>query len=241
MKEFTKKFVTPISKAIDHDHGEPWGTGNYVELNKQPALLTNEHVAVACRDHSLTHQFLGSDTVFRVTQDFRDVKEPLDIAVSPIEQKVWTAEAHQSAAIPEDRWAHAHSPVLGEILFFKGYKGATVPFAFGSLFTNATSYGCQEVPLSEKGRYNSRFHFGLDYRPDLATALDGRDLPLPDGFSGSLVWNTRFVECARNDQPWSVDCAQVTGIAWLWVPEAGCLVATRAEYVRRFLRRVITS
>jgi hypothetical protein len=24
MKEFTRKFVTPISKAIDHDHGEPW-------------------------------------------------------------------------------------------------------------------------------------------------------------------------------------------------------------------------
>ena len=241
MKEFTKKSVTPISKAIDHDYGEPWGTGNYVEVNKQPALLTNEHVAAARKDYSLTHQFLGNETVFRVTQDFYAFEEPLDVAVSSIEQQVWAADAHQSAAIPENRWALVHAPVQGEILFFKGYKGATVPFAFGSLFTNATSYGCQEVPLPANRRYNSRFHFALDYRPDLATALDGRDLPLPDGFSGSLVWNTRFVECAQNGKPWSVDCAEVTGLVWLWVPDATCLVATRVEYVRSFLLRVMSA
>jgi hypothetical protein len=82
--------------------------------------------------------------------------------------------------------------------------------------------------------------FGLDYRPDSATALDGRDLPLPDGFSGSLVWNTRFVEREQNSQPWNVDCAQVTGLVWLWVPDAASLVATRVEYVRSFLLRVIS-
>jgi hypothetical protein len=140
----------------------------------------------------------------------------------------------------EDHGRLAHAPVQGEILFFKGYKGASVPFAFGSLFTNATSYGTQQVPLPEDKRFNSRFHFGLDYRPDLATALDGRDLPRPDGFSGSLIWNTRFVECGQNGQPWSVDCAQITGLVWLWVPEAACLVATRVEYVRSFLLRVIS-
>ena len=52
-----------------------------------------------------------------------------------------------------------------------------MPFAFSSLFTNATSYGTQQVPLPEDERFNSHFHFGLDYRPDSATALNGRDRP----------------------------------------------------------------
>lgn len=71
---------------------------------------------------------------------------------------------------------------------FQSYKGAQVPFLFDILITNATSFSCQEVDLpSDDDRFNSRFHFALDYRPDLATSLDGRDLPLPNGFSGSLV------------------------------------------------------
>jgi hypothetical protein len=239
MKEFTKKFVTPISRAIDHDHGEPWGTGNYIELNKRPGLLTNEHVAVALKSNSLAHQFLGADTLFRATQPFHAFGVPLDVAVSPIEDKVWTVEQHQSAVIPEEKWALAHAPVKDEILFFKGIKGARVPFAFGTLFTNATLYGCVEVPLPTDDRFHSRFHFGLDYRPDGATPLDGRDLPLPDGFSGSLVWNTRFVECWQKNERWSVDQAQVTGLVWGWPSGAACLVVTRIEYVRSFLLRVI--
>jgi hypothetical protein len=76
-----------------------------------------------------------------------------------------------------------------EVLNRTGTEGAKVPFLFGNLITNAASYGCPEVRLAaDDDRFNSRFHFGLDYRPDLATRLDGRDLPIPDGLNGSLVW-----------------------------------------------------
>jgi hypothetical protein len=240
MKNFTKRFVTPISKVIDHDYGKAWGTGYYIEVGKQRYLLTNEHVAEALKKNSLGHQFLDADGVYRATNPFHVFEWPLDVAVSPIDEQVWKDRPHGSATIPEEKWAIGHAPVERELLFLKGYSGSQATFLFGHLFSNATSFGCQEVPLpAGDKRWNRRFHFALDYRPDLATPLDGRDLPTPNGFSASLVWNTRFVEFSANDRPWNADCAQVTGLIWGWPSSAACLVATRAEYVRSFLLRVV--
>jgi hypothetical protein len=217
----------------------PWGTGSYIELSGQPHILTNEHVAQALNTHSLGHQFLGDDTVYRATSPFHAEEWPLDVAVSAIEEKVWTCQPHCSEPIPEDQWALVHLAAPAEILFVKGFAGAEAKFLFGGLFSNATSYGCREVPPPADDRFHSRFHFGLDYRPDLATELDGRSLPDPHGFSGSLVWNTRLVECTAKKETWTPDCARVTGLVWGWPSSAACLVATRAEYVRSFLLRFI--
>jgi hypothetical protein len=241
MKEFTKTFATPISKVIGHDYGEAWGTGNYIELRQQCYLLTNEHVARVLTENSLGHQFLSDEGVYRATP-FHAYEWPFDVAVSRIDPHAWTNRPHGSVPIPEDKWALAHAPVDGEVLFLKGFSGSQSRFLFGSLFSNATSYGCQQIPLpASDPRFNSRFHFAIDYRPDRATPLDGRDLPNPPGFSGSLVWNTRFVECAINKVPWSVDYAQVTGLVWGWPSSEGCLIATRTEYVRSFLLRAVAA
>ncbi len=200
--------------------------------------MTNEHVARALTQNSLGHQFIDDDTVYRATNPFWANGWPFDVALSQIDPKIWTSRPHASAPIPEDRWALAHAPVDGEVLFLKGFSGSQSRFVFGALFNNATSFGCQQIPLPDGDpRFNSRFHFAVDYRPDRATPLDGRDLPNPPGFSGSLVWNTRFVECATNKVQWSVDHAQVTGLVWGWPSSEGCLIATRGEYVRSVLLR----
>jgi hypothetical protein len=241
MKEFTKPFVTPLSKVIDNDYGELWGTGNYVELLQKQHLLTNEHVAQILTNHSIGHQFLDNDSVFRATNPFSTFGWPIDAAVSVIDERVWTSQPHHSQPIPESKWALAHAPVQGEILFLKGYSGAESRFLFGTLQSRATSYCCQQIALPPgDDDFNSRFHFAIDYRPDRATPLDGRDLPTPPGFSGSLVWNTRFVERSLANRPWSPDCAQVTGLVWGWPSSEARLVATRVEYARSFLLGVIS-
>lgn len=237
MKMFTQKFATPVSRVIDHDYGISEGTGNYIEISGRSHLLTNEHVAQALNTHSLSHQFLNDDTVYRVIGLFHAEKWPLDVAVSAIEDKVWTSKPHDSKPISEDKWALAHVAVPGELLFMKGFAGAGAKFHFGALISSATSYSCREVSLPTDDRFHSRFHFGLDYRPDKATELDGRSLPDPHGLSGSLVWNTRLVECTAKQEKWTPDCARVTGLVWGWPSSAACLVATRAEYVRSFLLR----
>ncbi|MBX3534571.1 MAG: hypothetical protein KF826_09485 [Xanthobacteraceae bacterium] len=240
MQNYTKKFVTPVSQVIEHDYGKLFGTGNYIELHGQHYLLTNEHVARGLERASLAHQFFDHDGVFRATNPFRVLPLPLDVAVSAIDQKIWTHEPHGSAAISEKKLSIAHTAVAGEILFFKGYSGEQSQFLFGSLFSKATSYSAQEVALPiDDDDFNSRFHFALDYRPDRATPIDGNtSLPIPKGFSGSLVWNTRFVETFGKGPNWTPECAEVTGLVWGWPSSAACLVATRIEYVRSFLLRM---
>jgi hypothetical protein len=242
MKAFTKPFVTPISRVIRDatgEHGELVGSGNYIEMHAEKYLLTNEHVARVMAQNSLAHQFHNCDSVFRVTNPFLSVPLPFDVGLSPIDATVWNHEPHGSAAIPESKWTLAHSGVVGEIFFFKGYAAEGSSFHFGHLVSNATSYACQEISLPKDDRFHNRFHFALDYRPDLATALGNNNpgLPDPHGFSGSLVWNTRFVEMGRDLSAWSPDNAVVTGLIWGWPSSAACLVATRAESVRSaFLR-----
>ncbi len=241
MQEYTKQFVTPVSQVIDHDYGKLFGTGNYIELRGQNYLLTNEHVAKGLDQASLAHQFLDNDGVFRATNSFHVLPLPVDVAVSAIDKKVWMHGPHGSAAISEKQLSMAHTPVDGEILFFKGYSGEQSQFLFGSLFSKATSYSAQEVALPiDDDNFNSRFHFALDYRPDRVTSINGNTgLPIPKGFSGSLVWNTRFVETFGKGPNWTPECAEVTGLVWGWPSSAACLVATRIEYVRSFLLRMV--
>lgn len=244
MKEYTKPLVTPLSRALQDEHGEYGelhGTGNYIELLGQKHLLTNEHVAKELEQHSIAHQFLDCEDVFRATNPFSTFPWPLDVAISPLDAKVWNLKKHKSAVIPESKWALAHGGVKGEIFFFKGYAGERSDFHFNHLITNATSYACQEVPLPPDNRFDERFHFALDYRPDRAIPLGDNNpgLPDPHGFSGSLVWNTRFVELGSNSQPWSPECAVLTGLVWGWPSSTACLVATRAEFVRSALLRAL--
>jgi hypothetical protein len=244
MKAYTKPFVTPISRVLrdeQDEHGQLVGTGNYIELLSEKHLLTNEHVARALEQHSLAHQFFGCDDVFRATNPFKAFPLPLDVAVTALDSRVWNHRAHQSAVVPENKWVLAHGGVEGELFFFKGFAAEGSSFHFNHLITNATSHACQEVPLPSDDRFHNRFHFALDYRPDLATSIGDNNpgLPDPHGFSGSLVWNTRFVELGCNIQSWSPDDAVVTGLAWGWPSSAACLVATRAEFVRSAILRTL--
>jgi hypothetical protein len=75
----------------------------------------------------------------------------------------------------------------------------------------------------------------MEYRRDAALVAFGeRGLPDPHAMSGSLVWNTRFVEMSRRNEHWSPGDAVVTGLLWSW-PDESKIVATRIEYVRSFL------
>jgi hypothetical protein len=141
--------------------------------------------------------------------------------------------------IPQTKLALAHRPVENELLFFKGYAGEGSKFLYNTLLSNATSYTAKEVPVPPEWG-NERFHFAIDYRPDLALSLNpGYGLPQPRGFSGSLVWNTHYVDSVTQGFPWKPEYAEVTGIVWGWPSSAACILATRIEYVRSFLLLVI--
>ncbi len=239
MLDHIKPYITPISRVMSDEEGELQGSGSYYECFGGKYLITNEHVANHMIPNSLSpeplaHQFFDSDCVLRLTNDFLCLQFPIDVAVSHIEDKNWTSCSHNALGIPISRFAPKHEPFKGEQLFFAGYSAERSGFCFGQLTSYGTPYLTQETELPKQWE-KPQFHFALHYAPDrVMERVDGNTLglPIPKGFSGSLVWNTRLVECLQNGKEWTPDCAQVTGILCRWKSSSACVIATRVEHMR---------
>jgi hypothetical protein len=237
MSDYLKPYRTPL--LVDAgDHAVGGGTGSYLELGGRTFILTNAHVA-AIREGTrrLVHQLAGVENFANVIGDHSKFEYPLDLALLPVDTRAWDGLSHGSRAISLDQIAWAHSPVPTELMTFVGFPGDDVGFHFDSVTLKAKCLTGREVLLPpEDDRFSPRFHFGLDYKPDLAVDVIAKEgLSRPPGLSGSTVWNTCFVEAKMAGTPWTPELAKVTGVVWGWPSNVGCLVATRAEYLRSFL------
>jgi hypothetical protein len=219
------------------EHGKGWGSGSYLRLGDSVFVLTNEHVACIRKESRvLAHQFDGQEDIFAITGNHTELPLPLDLALLPVDMVAWNNTQHKSKAIETHQISLAHNPVPGELLAFAGFAGENVSFHFNTLFAKGTCYTAREIELPHDERFSSRFHCGIDYRPDLATTIINKDtLPRPPGLSGSTVWDTGFVAAKMAGVPWSPMVARVTGVIWGWPSAHACVVATRAEFVRSFL------
>lgn len=231
MMQEVEGFTTPISRVIEHDYGELEGSGSYIQIQGKRFLITNEHVASRLKTHSLAHQFCGCSNVYRTRNPFPVISYPSDVAICEIDDAIWTHASHKGRAIPIERFATSHSPVDGELLFVAGYAGDRSRFLFGELHSERLEYLTQTDQMPN-GHGDPDFHFALYYRPDLAITTNPRSagLPRPPGWSGTLVWNTRFAEMTKNGKEWSPSDAQVTGMVWGWPSSDACLLATKVEH-----------
>ncbi len=232
MAAHVRASITPISKVLSNDHGELEGTGSYVEIHGKPYLITNEHVARVLQTHSIAHQFHGSDNVVRCLHPMLAQSAPVDVAISAIDDRIWHMFAHTATPIPLSRFATRHNPVPGELLFIAGYSGDRSAFWYNTLISRGMPYLTQEIMMSAD-HGNAEYHFALHYNPERASSPVDRaeGLPTPPGLSGSLVWNTRFVERKQAGVDWTPTDAQVTGIVWGWPSGGSCLIATKVEHL----------
>lgn len=238
MTEFIKPYVTPISRALSQDEGEHLGSGSYFELENKKYIITNEHVAKYLNMNSLTHQFWGNENIFRLINPLIAVPYPTDVAISKIEEKIWSFCEHKALAIPSNIFEQKHNPLQGEFLFWSGYSGERAKFIFGHMVSRGTPYLTQECNFpNDFDDANPKFHFLLHYRPDLEKSIVGNShLPNPHGFSGSLVWNTKRLECIHTGKKWSPELAKITGIVWGWSSSHACILATKVEHLK--LRKI---
>jgi hypothetical protein len=236
MVAFLRRYRTPV--FIDHgDHGQPNGSGSFLEIGGRKFVLTNEHVARPKRlGAKLGIRFDGQDDLLVITGDHAEMPWPWDLALLPITDEGWSLREHTSLPIAVDQISLAHSPVPGEIFAFSGYAGERTTFLFGEMHFGATTSLAREVELTPHPDVAPQFHFGLAYLPDLATSVVGdRGLPKPPGLSGSAVWNTCFVEARAAGLEWKPELAKVAGVVWGWPSGQGAIAVTRAEHLRSFL------
>lgn len=235
MADYTHPFVVAIQRVISNDLGEPCGTGSYLRLRGHTYILTNDHVARHMTTGGLSHQPRADDFAHRFVHPFLSVGPPVDAAISRIDDESWNSATKK--AIPASRVAQAHNTVEHELLFLQGYPGERTrwsAFANGPI-ARAVPYLTQEAPLPHG--LDPRVYFALHYSPEHATPVKGSGppLPIPRGFSGSLVWDTRFG--ALRGENWNPGHATVTGLVCMWGQGdvANLVLAVRIEVVRSMI------
>jgi hypothetical protein len=196
MLAHTRPFVTPLGTETERDV-RLVGTGSYVSRENR-ILLTCEHVAAVQPMH---YRFHGCDDVFEHSGPWTMERHPVDAAFAVIDDAAWRARSHQAQPVPYSRFASRHAPAdRAEILFFRGFSGENARYAFGLHQTNGTGYATQEKEDSGDAQI-----FELFWEPENID-LTGQTSPEAaaemkfeeaNGFSGSLVWNTRYVEVTR--------------------------------------------
>lgn len=231
MREHIEPFLSPIRKFKEEDDVRLHGTGSYIERCDRKFLITNEHVAKYNQTNRLTHSFHACEHIFILRNKFVSEKAPVDVAICEINSSLWDTEASQAKAIPLDRFAAKHETVQGELLFFAGFSGQKAKEVFGTLVSRGTPFLTREMPLPESvEEAKPDYHLSIPYPPELARSADP-SMPLPDphGFSGSLLWNTKRIECLQSGKEWHPSMAIITGIVWGWPSSAACILATKVE------------
>lgn len=235
MKVHTRPFISPLSIERD-DEVRHVGTGTFLQWAGETLLMTCEHVVAEGRPN---FSFYGSDSVLATTNPFKTDRS-LDAAFVGVSDTQWTALTHQAMPVPSDRVAKKHEPAqYEELLFFHGFAGENSHYGFGVLESASSAYVTQQ----SKNAAKDDLIFELLWEPEATTFVDSTSVEVrkavrltdPGGFSGSLVWNTRYLEVTSAGQQWTPDCAVVTGILKRWDTSTKTLLVARVEHLRRHL------
>lgn len=239
MNAFTRPFVTPLtSSSVEQVCLE--GTGSYISYQNERLLLTCQHVR---EEGGVDYRFIGSDKVFKHPGPWsEDARPSVDVAAAAIDDSRWMATQHQADSVPFGRFATSHHIAQKEeLLFFRGFASENARFGFDVHEANGSGY-CSQQKQVDAGDPSI---FEIFWEPQSASFTSGTDqnarraMRVQDsgGFSGSLVWNTRYLECVNAGYEWQPEMAVVTGLLRRWDTSTKTLLAWRVEHLRAWLSR----
>lgn len=239
MTAHTRPFVTPLTYSSDTGV-HLVGSGSFVIFEGRRILLTCEHVRAK---GGVDYLLYGSeDDIPKHPGPWKeDGGSSLDVAVAGMSDPLWNATRHSAMLVPYERFAAKHQPVhKEELLFFRGFAGENARYAFGVHEANGTGYCSQQKQVSDVPDPSV---FEIFWQPqETKIALRANDearraikFDAPGGFSGSLVWNTRYLECRKSGRAWTPESAVVTGLLRRWDPGTKTLLVWRVENLRDWL------
>jgi hypothetical protein len=238
MQAFTRPFVTPLATETSQGKVRLVGTGNYIADSEGLKLLTCEHVA---RQGTMRYCFWGNDSVFEHQEPppWRMDPLPIDAARTTLSAEAWNAASHKAAAIPVGKFARKHQIAQqAELLFFRGFAGENADYGFGIHQTNGSSYCSQEKADTGDQKFFEIFWEPGEMQFTAVTDAEARSevkYECPKGLSGSLVWNTRYLQVTSSGTVWTPDHAVVTGLLRRWDKATKTLLVWRVEHLLAWL------
>lgn len=241
LPDFVEQFISAIGLVEFGDDRDPpglhHGTGSFLHLGKNREILTCEHVAKIKNDSMLVMTQFGSEFGISIANPFVSWPYPVDAAVSKITENSWSKVPHLAKCLEKKMFAKRHDPVEGEFLYVYGFPGEDAVVSFGEhvtrgmgLFAHGIHFSSVEV--EEEPKPQKEYHFFIPFNPEMVVLVEGQDpvLSLPPGMSGSLVWNSRYLEVTNEGKEWVPEDARITGIVWGHSSKAGVLIATKVEH-----------
>ena len=236
MKVFTRPYVNILAGG-NGIHTEV-GTGTFIE-NGQVQIITCEHVArLDPRAYTLNASD-GTSVQLECGPWRADRNINRDIALSTLEDQEWDKARADSRPLPMSKFAQRHEAVPYELLFFRGIAGKNADYV-GSFGVDAIITGYISREEKDSGDNNI---FEMLWSPGETVLSPGTDEEVkrrvkyddPAGFSGSLVWNTRFVEKGCDVNAWCPQDAVVTGLLRRFDPDTQTLLVWRIEHLNEWL------
>lgn len=251
MREWAKRFVTPISMSEEYGHGVSWGTGTYLEISGKHILLTNNHVVADVPAGGRLAYLPGpTDDYVAIVNPWCRAPYPTDAACTAIPN---VGSVGMKEAVPYSLVEPQFAAEQDEMLFWIGFPGFTaerheVPTEARQRMTRFG--GPLEMPglpmLSQimrnwngenEDQFNPAFHVAVHYPNEAQRSASGPTTKLPHakGMSGSLLWDTKYVASLRNSVTWSPENARVCGLVWGALDEPEVVIASKIEHVRQAL------
>lgn len=251
MREWAKRFVTPISMSTEHGHGVSWGTGTYLDISGRRLLLTNNHVVAQVPNGGrLAHLPGPTDDYVALVNHWCQVPYPTDAACISI-PNAGSAGMKESVAysLVEPRFAAEQD----ELFFWIGFPGFTAERheAPTEARQRMTRFGgpleTMGLPMlsqivrdwsgEKEDAFDPDFHIAVHYPNEAQRSVHGPVATLPNakGMSGSLLWDTKYVASLRKSTSWSPDDARVCGLVWGALDDSEVVIATKVEHVRQAL------
>jgi hypothetical protein len=231
MARYTRPFATPISAAESEAVGGLVGTGTYFKLRDAIYVLTNHHVLEQAAPHPAAH-LVGVDNHYALLSEPVACSKYLDACILRVRDAAWALGG--SEAIGVSQIAERFEADPAELLYVSGFPGARSYYSPSAemLVTHGVPYATQQGPIPDG--LDPRVFFSLLYSSEHAIAIDPKErryLPDAHGYSGSIVWNTRFVATADPDS-WTATQARVCGLLITWKTNLRSLIGIRIEHLR---------
>lgn len=240
LANFVEPYVCAIQFIPKNDTREPLGshlgTGWLFEHEGSPCIVTCEHVARWQKRGRLGYSCFGCESGISIEGKFVEAPHPVDAAVATIKNS-FKVLIHNGHCVPRSLFATSHEPVQGELLYAYGFPGADAKQMFDTQIVQGTAVFLREIELNdavfkeEPPHPAPEIHICLAWSPEHAFPMLGTrgSLSLPDGMSGSPLWNTRYEEITRQGGTWRPTDARITGMVWGHSAKACQLYATPIE------------
>ena len=233
MLRHVRNFVCPLSFETETDV-HLIGTGSFIEVGKRTAIITCEHVA---DKQPLNYKFADSENIYGYRGTWKSQRDPVDASIT---NGVLCPSPSSHQVLKSHRFASAHIiSKQAELLFFCGFAGENSKYVFEHHFTNLTGYCTQENAKAENIDSSFEIHWpnGLEKWTNGTVEQAKKQIKFSDprGFSGSLIWNTRFVELGCDLINWSPNDAKITGLIKQFDQTNGVLLATPIEKVHQII------